>query len=108
MSPPPPLPPNVYLLRTGTWKKVAETVFKNASIFIQVTLPLNLDEYNSTGELEALGLEVLKSALMFLGLKCGGTLQQRAERLFSIKGIPREKIEPSLFAKQSEKKERKR
>jgi hypothetical protein len=67
-----------------------------------------LEEYNSTAELETLGLDVLKSALMFLGLKCGGTLQQRAERLFSIKGIPREKIDPSLFAKKSGKKEKKR
>ena len=80
----------------------------NALISIQVTLPLNLDEYNSPGELEALGLDVLKSALMFLGVKCGGTLQQRAERLFSIRGIPREKIDPSLFAKQSGKKDKKK
>ncbi|XP_028396012.1 replication stress response regulator SDE2-like [Dendronephthya gigantea] len=73
-----------------------------------VTVPLNLDEYNSIQDLESLGLDVLKSALMSLGLKCGGTLQQRAERLFSIKGIPREKIDPSLFAKPSGKKEKKR
>jgi hypothetical protein len=70
-----------------------------------------LEEYNSTAEQETLGLDVLnvlKSALVSLGLKCGGTLQQRAERLFSIKGIPREKIDPSLFAKKSGKKEKKR
>jgi hypothetical protein len=67
-----------------------------------------LEEYNSTAELETLGLDVLKSALMSLGLKCGGTLQQRAERLFCIKGIPREKIDPLLFAKKSGKKEKKR
>lgn len=36
-------------------------------------------------ELASLGLDRLKSALMALGLKCGGTLEARAERLFSTK-----------------------
>lgn len=33
------------------------------------------------------------------GLKCGGTLQQRAERLMAVKGLTKEEIDPSLFAK---------
>jgi len=60
---------------------------------------LDLDKYNTVQELEQVGLEVLKAALMCRGLKCGGTLQQRAERLFSVKGLSQDNIPPSLFAK---------
>jgi hypothetical protein len=48
---------------------------------------LKLDQYKSVQQLEALGLDRLKSALLALKVKCGGTLQQRAERLFSLKGL---------------------
>ena len=48
---------------------------------------LDLDQYKSITELEELGLDRLKSALLALKVKCGGTLQQRAERLFSLKGL---------------------
>ncbi|ESP02292.1 hypothetical protein LOTGIDRAFT_138644, partial [Lottia gigantea] len=65
---------------------------------------IDLDKYNSVEELEALGLNRLKNSLMEKGLKCGGTLQQRAERLFSIKGLKQEDIDPSLFSKPSKKK----
>ncbi|TNN47896.1 Splicing factor 3A subunit 3 [Liparis tanakae] len=50
-------------------------------------------------ELASLGLDRLKSALMALGLKCGGTLEERAQRLFSTKGKSLESLDPSLFAK---------
>ena len=59
---------------------------------------LDLAAYASQNDLEKLGLDRLKAALMFLGLKCGGTLEQRAERLFSIKGVPIDKIDPKLLA----------
>ena len=36
---------------------------------------------------------------MALGLKCGGTLQERAERLFLTKGRKLTELNPSLFAK---------
>mmetsp|Transcript_1009 Transcript_1009/g.2223 ORF Transcript_1009/g.2223 Transcript_1009/m.2223 type:complete len:405 (-) Transcript_1009:32-1246(-) len=48
---------------------------------------LNLDLFKSVQELEELGLDRLKSALLALKVKCGGTLHQRAERLFSLKGL---------------------
>ena len=32
-------------------------------------------------------------------LKCGGTLQQRAQRLFATKGVPLDQLDPSFFAK---------
>ena len=41
----------------------------------------------------------LKSALIALGLKCGGTLQERAERLFMTKGKTLAELNPALFAK---------
>lgn len=36
---------------------------------------------------------------MALGLKCGGTLQERAIRLFQTKGKRLQDLDPSLFAK---------
>lgn len=44
-------------------------------------------------------MDRLKSALTALGLKCGGTLEDRAQRLFSTKGLRVDQIEPSLFVK---------
>ncbi|KAK2715460.1 splicing factor 3A subunit 3-like [Artemia franciscana] len=60
---------------------------------------LDLSGFNSWEELASLGLDRLKSALISLGLKCGGTLEERAQRLFSTKGKRMSEIEPSLFAK---------
>ncbi|XP_006871194.1 PREDICTED: protein SDE2 homolog [Chrysochloris asiatica] len=60
---------------------------------------VDLLSFHSVEELEFLGLDQLKSKLMTLGLKCGGTLQERAARLFSIRGLTREQIDPALFAK---------
>jgi len=60
---------------------------------------LDLGAFSSATELEALGMDRLKAGLEANGLKCGGTLQQRAARLFSIKGLPKEKIPKKLLAK---------
>ncbi len=60
---------------------------------------IDLDKYGSKEELEALGLDTLKNALMKRGLKCGGTLQERASRLLSVKGLAPEDIDPALKAK---------
>lgn len=51
----------------------------------------------------SLGPDRLKSALMALGLKCGGTLEERAKRLFATKGKSLNELDPSLFAKKSSK-----
>ena len=61
--------------------------------------PIDLDTVSSVEELLTYGLDGLKQELMSRGLKCGGTLEQRAERLFSVKGLTQDQIEPSLFAK---------
>ena len=67
----------------------------------ETTGPVNLDEFTSASQLESLGLDSLKSELMSRGLKCGGTLQQRAERLWAVKGKTKDEIDPSFFAKPS-------
>ncbi|WOK94912.1 hypothetical protein Cni_G03617 [Canna indica] len=61
--------------------------------------PFDFNKYNSAEELEALGIEVLKAMLQKHGLKCGGTLQQRASRLFLLKTTPLEKLPKKLLAK---------
>jgi len=64
---------------------------------------LDLSAFMSPEELANLGLDRLKSALMALGLKCGGTLEERANRLFSTKGKALNDLDPSLFAKSKNK-----
>ncbi|XP_073700755.1 splicing regulator SDE2 [Garra rufa] len=65
----------------------------------EVEGPLDLLSVSGPEQLEALGLERLKKELMERGMKCGGTLQERALRLFSVKGLSPEQIDPALLAK---------
>ncbi|KAM8818558.1 splicing regulator SDE2 [Rhynchonycteris naso] len=65
---------------------------------------LDLLAFSSVAEMEMLGLEKLKCELTALGLKCGGTLQERAARLFSVRGLAQAQIDPALFAKPKGKK----
>ena len=62
-------------------------------------MELDLLQYDCAEQLEMLGLEVLKAALMSRGLKCGGALKERAIRLYSVKGLSDDEIKPSLFSK---------
>lgn len=73
------------------WPKEKESALSN------IGAPLDLSAFTSWEELASLGLDRLKSALMALGLKCGGTLEERAQRLFSTKD--KKQIDQSLFAK---------
>ncbi|KAM1019515.1 hypothetical protein ACFX13_041597 [Malus domestica] len=66
---------------------------------LEIEKPLNFDEYGSAAEMEVLGRERLKSELQTRGLKCGGTLQEQAARLFMLKATPIEKIPKKLLAK---------
>ena len=61
--------------------------------------PLRLGLFNDATELEALGGDRLKEALEAMGLKCGGSLKDRAERLWSIRGKKAEEIPLKLRAK---------
>ena len=66
--------------------------------------PLDLMCYSSAQELEALGLERLKRELAAAGLKCGGSLSERAVRLFAIRGLtdpqdyPKKLLAPQVSA----------
>ncbi|XP_022890360.1 splicing factor SF3a60 homolog [Olea europaea var. sylvestris] len=62
---------------------------------------IDLDYYTTVEELVEVGPERLKEALAALGLKTGGTLQQRAERLYLTKHTPLEKLDRKHFAKGS-------
>ncbi|XP_037390221.1 replication stress response regulator SDE2 isoform X2 [Pygocentrus nattereri] len=68
--------------------------------------PLDLLSVNGVEDLEALGLERLKAELMQRGMKCGGTLQERAARLFSVRGLSPAQIDPALLAKPSKGKKK--
>ena len=61
--------------------------------------PVDLSKYGSAEELEALGLNRLKAELQRVGLKCGGSLADRAARLFLLKGTPLEKLDKKHLAK---------
>ncbi|KAJ3670905.1 hypothetical protein LUZ60_008331 [Juncus effusus] len=60
---------------------------------------IDLDYYSTIEELIEVGPEKLKQALAARGLKVGGTVQQRAERLFLLKHTPLEKLDKKHFAK---------
>ena len=60
---------------------------------------LRLGLFNDASELEALGMDRLKEALEALGMKCGGSLKERAERLWSVRGKKPEEIPQKLRAK---------
>jgi len=60
---------------------------------------LDLERFENLAALEALGLDRLKAALMAAGLKCGGSLQERAARLLSVKGLVSSEYPPKLLAK---------
>lgn len=60
---------------------------------------IDLDYYSTVEELIELGPDKLKEGLTALGLKTGGTVQQRAERLFLTKNTPLENLDKKHFAK---------
>ncbi|KAI7791453.1 splicing regulator SDE2 [Triplophysa rosa] len=68
--------------------------------------PLDLLSVRGVEQLEALGLEQVKKELMERGMKCGGTLQERAARLFSVRGLTPDQIDPALLAKPSKGKKK--
>ncbi|KAB2598788.1 splicing factor 3A subunit 3 [Pyrus ussuriensis x Pyrus communis] len=73
---------------------------RNGHVQDQLTM-IDLDYYSTVEELMEVGPEKLKEALASLGLKTGGTVQQRAERLFLTKDTPLEKLDKKHFAKGS-------
>ncbi|KAF8066290.1 hypothetical protein HT031_002613 [Scenedesmus sp. PABB004] len=61
-------------------------------------LSSDLESFESVDELESMGAEQLKDKLAQLGLKCGGTVRQRAERLYALKGKSLAELDAKLFA----------
>jgi len=61
--------------------------------------PISLDSVESASDLECFGLDHLKSELTRLGLKCGGTLKERCERLFLLKTMSFDEISSKNKAK---------
>jgi hypothetical protein len=51
---------------------------------------VDVDKAGSLEALKGVDPERLKAALARRGLKCGGTPEQRAERLWSVRGLPRD------------------
>lgn len=72
----------------------------------QAEAPLDLLSVSGVEDLEALGLERLKEELMQRGMKCGGTLQERAARLYSVRGLSPDQIDSALLAKPSKGKKK--
>jgi len=67
-----------------------------------------LDNATSVEDCQGLGMDKLKAELTKLGLKCGGTLEQRAARLFAVKGKLASEVDPSFFAVKSKSKGKKK
>lgn len=65
-----------------------------------------LDKVSSVEEAQELGMDQLKFELTQLGLKCGGTLEQRAARFFACKGKLASELDASFFAKSKGKKKK--
>jgi len=61
--------------------------------------PIDINSYSTVLEIEFLGMERLKVELYRLGIKCGGSLPERAKRLFSLKGLSRDQIPKKLRGK---------
>jgi hypothetical protein len=54
---------------------------------------VDLARYAAAADLESLGLESLKAELSARGLKCGGSLPERAARLFLLKSASIEQLD---------------
>eukprot|EP00892_Ulva_mutabilis_P000046 jgi/Ulvmu1/10041/UM059_0091.1 len=62
-------------------------------------LVIDVEAFDSPHELLELGADKLKSALSARHMKCGGTPQQRAERLFQCRGRQLQELPANLFTK---------
>ncbi|VDK35520.1 unnamed protein product [Taenia asiatica] len=82
------------MTRETAVSSAAETLTESASI-----TESTLEAASSAIELESFGLEVLKQALSSRGLKCGGTLSERANRLFSVRGLDPSQYPAKILAK---------
>ena len=68
-----------------------------------VLLPVDVNDFATVDELCAVDPARLKLALQALGLKCGGTVLERANRLFVTKGVSANTLDKSLLAPEAKK-----
>ena len=62
-------------------------------------IDLESETYSTLEAVKQLGLKHLKAELERRGLKAGGTLDERAARLFSVRGLSEDKISDKLKTK---------
>ena len=74
------------------WFSEADRNLEDANPMVEI------ESYKSCDQLMELGLDCLKRELSVRGLKCGGTLEERAKRLWSIRGKAPDEIDASLKA----------
>ncbi|KAK4472852.1 hypothetical protein MN116_004065 [Schistosoma mekongi] len=85
---------------TSDEDKELESVCKITSTeAIQPLTDQQLRNADTSDMLEMFGLDVLKATLMARGLKCGGTLKERALRLFLVKDLSLDQYPVKLLAK---------
>ncbi|CAL1290906.1 unnamed protein product [Larinioides sclopetarius] len=79
---------------------VKETDSSDSQLAVEAEIEdVDLMSYENASELESLGLEKLKLALMMRGLKCGGTISDRAQRLWKVRGLDPHEYPSNLLAK---------
>jgi hypothetical protein len=59
---------------------------------------IDITHYTSSQQLTLLGMDGLKAELVRRGLKAGGSLQERAQRLFAVRGLSPNEIPANLRA----------
>jgi hypothetical protein len=62
-------------------------------------IDLESEQFTSAESLQRLGLLRLKEELELRGMKSGGSLVERASRLFAARGVAQDKIDPKLKRK---------
>lgn len=70
--------------------------------------PLDINSIHTRQSLEELSLAQLKVTLQQLGLKCGGTLDERVDRLWLYKTTPKDKLPSSILAGKANSKKQKK
>mmetsp|Transcript_21695 Transcript_21695/g.88468 ORF Transcript_21695/g.88468 Transcript_21695/m.88468 type:complete len:392 (-) Transcript_21695:1959-3134(-) len=85
---------------TGDIARETTAQIVNASRVDEASKPkIDLKNYDSASALESLDLESLKYELSTRGLKCGGTLQERANRLFLCRDADPSSLHPKHRAR---------
>lgn len=65
-------------------------------------VPIKLQNVESLDDALQFDMDTLKDALKKLGIKCGGTHKERAERLYKVKDTPLDQVDKKLRARSHE------